>query len=99
MWNLSQRRALCCAFAAVIVASAGAAQAVPRRTLQAFASEQEISALFGRWAEEARSRRDAERRSAPATGMGQMFAAPAAKLAAAEAAADSITNVQHAGSR
>src|SRR5688572_26007213 len=78
------------------------AQAAPRKTLQAFASEQEISDLFKKWAEEHR-RRDAQRRSvaselSSSPGMGAMSAAQApASAKAAEAAADSITNVQHAG--
>jgi hypothetical protein len=78
------------------------AQAAPRKTLQAFASEQEISDLFKKWAEEHR-RRDAQRRSmasemASGPGMGAMSAAQAPAAAkAAEASADSITNVQHAG--
>ncbi len=91
------------ALAAIVFVTGSAALAAPRKTLQAFASEQEISDLFKRWAEEAKRKRG-ERRSAQAmqdtAGMGAMMsaapaAAPASKMA--EAAADSITNVQHAG--
>jgi hypothetical protein len=89
------------AVAAVILMAGNAAHAAPRKTLQAFASEQEISDLFKRWAEEAKRRRDGERRLAPAAqdaaGMGALMSAAPAKMAAAESAADSITNMQHAG--
>jgi hypothetical protein len=93
------RIAIASAFTAVLLVSTGA-HAAPNKTLTAFASEQEISDLFKRWAEEHR-RRDAQRRSlasemAGAPGMGAQSAAPASAKAA-EAAADSITNVQHAG--
>ena len=52
------RVAVASAFAAILLVTAGA-HAAPRKTLTAFASEQEISDLFKRWAEEAR-RRDGE---------------------------------------
>ncbi len=93
------RIAIASAFAAALLVTAGA-HAAPNKTLTAFASEKEISDLFKRWAEENR-RRDAQRRSVAAEmasgpGMGAMSAAPASAKSA-EAAADSITNVQHAG--
>ena len=93
------RVAVASAFAAILLVTTGA-HAAPRKTLTAFASEQEISDLFKLWAEEAR-KRDTARRSAQAlqdsAGMGALSsAAPAAKMAA-ESSADSITNVQHAG--
>jgi len=98
------RIAVASAFAAVLLVTAGA-HAAPGKTLTAFASEQEISDLFKRWAEEHRRRNEARQRShassdmAGAPGMGAvMSSAPApASAKAAEAAADSITNVQHAG--
>ena len=76
----------------------------PRKTLQAFASEQEISALFRKWSEE-RAKRMAEERSA-SDGRLMQRSAPgamarpetAARMASpASHAADSITNVQHEG--
>jgi uncharacterized secreted protein with C-terminal beta-propeller domain len=78
----------------------------PRKTLQAFSSEDEIAALFKKWADE-RQRRLAEQpalRSAPLPGA--MPSAPLAQYSAPKAlartesvaaAAESITNVQHAG--
>ena len=76
----------------------------PRKTLQAFASEQEISALFQKWSEE-RARRMAEERSRADSRAMRREAAPravqpeAAQILASPAAptAESITNVQHAG--
>jgi len=94
------RVAVATAVAAIIFVTGSAAQAAPGKTLQAFASEREISDLFKRWAEETR-RREGESRSmqgfqdSAAMGALSSAAQPAAK--AAEAAADSITNVQHAG--
>lgn len=79
----------------------------PKKTLTAFASEQELSDLFTRWREAHRIRMEAEckrRDEARALGgLAQSGPAPAtmaAKSVAAEASgasADSITNVQHAG--
>jgi hypothetical protein len=94
------RYTISAAIAAILLLTGCAAQATtPRKTLHAFASDQEISDLFRRWAEEARTR-DRARRSAQAlqdsAGMGALSSAAPAK-AAAEASADSITNVQHAG--
>ncbi|MCC7485576.1 MAG: beta-propeller domain-containing protein [Burkholderiales bacterium] len=91
------------AAAACIAITSAAAQAAPRGTLQAFAGEQEISDLFRRWAEE-RKRRESEERAprneAPpaAPAAGALLAQQSAGTAkAVEAAADSITSVQHAG--
>jgi hypothetical protein len=96
------RVAAAAAIAAVAFAIATAAHAAPHKTLQAFASEQEISDLFKRWAEEyrRRARENALRRDAsPAApaGVGAVMSAPAAKAAEQAAADESITNVQHAG--
>jgi hypothetical protein len=91
--------------AALVLLAGNPVNAAPRKTLQAFASEQEITDLFKRWAEEHQRRARAERRnldqahpSPPAPAMGALMAAPAAKPEAAAAKEqDSITNVQHAG--
>jgi hypothetical protein len=74
----------------------------PRKTLKAFASEEELAALFKGWAES--RKRDEGRRAQAYGGIGmQMQAAPSAApaMAAKEAlattaagAADSVTNVQ-----
>jgi len=69
----------------------------PKKTLTAFASEEELATLLKRWAEEAKRKREEQRARtlAPAAAP-----APQAALAAKEAAAgiaDSVTNVQHAG--
>jgi Beta propeller domain len=81
-------------------------QTTPRKTLTAFASEQELSDLLKRWAEELRRRGEDEalrRRLEPSSGVLSQAApaspAPASALAAKSAAAeaDSVTNVQHAG--
>src|SRR5688572_16513720 len=78
--------------AALIPLAAGASESpAPRKTLKPFASEQELAALFDRWAEEHKRSR-AERQM---LGAAKSQAAPAA--VAAEASADSVTNVQHAG--
>jgi hypothetical protein len=84
----------------------------PRATLTAFKSEQELSDLFKRWAEEHRKRMAEQERlrresrrlsSGPFGGLSEQSAmsassAPAAAPASADAkAADSVTNVQHAG--
>src|SRR5687767_6071789 len=91
------RLAVVSAFAAIFLAS-GCAAAAPRKTLQAFASDQEISELFKRWAEQHR-RAEGLRRSHPASpqelSAAGVMSAPAAKMA--DQAAESITNVQHAG--
>ena len=103
---MSKNRLLAAVFAALaataISAPAGAnASTAPRKTLTAFASEQELTDLFKRWADETRRREEARRRDIAAQGLMSQAApaspAAAAPKAAAEAVADSITNVQHAG--
>jgi Beta propeller domain len=96
----SMRVALAFAFAALMLGSAGV-HAAPKKTLKAFASEQEISDLFERWAQERRYSLKRKQESfsvaqdaAPSAGM--VAAMPSAP-AAAKMAAESITNVQHAG--
>jgi hypothetical protein len=102
MCKAIRSRLVSSAIAAVLLLSGCAAQAtLPRKTLQAFASDQEISDLFKRWAEAARQRGERRERALSTQGMGSMADAqisvqPMAK-AAAPAAAESITNVQHAG--
>ena len=102
------RSAVVTTVAAIVLLAGCASQpshAAPRKTLQAFASDREISDLFKRWAEDYQRRSRSEARSqAPASpsalsGMGSMSmsAAPAAKMADAASAGESITNVQHAG--
>ena len=99
------RRAAVVITTAAILAGCAAEPSVaaPKKTLTAFANDQEITALFKRWAEEQsrRSRAAVPSPSPSMQGMGSMAmmeAAPAAKMAAQPAAAaDSITNVQHAG--
>lgn len=90
-----------CLAAALSAAAASAAPAdtAPRKTLAAFASEQELAELFTRWAAEAHRRRDEQRMRAQAQGLAQAPAPAAAPAKAAEAAAkdESVTNVQHAG--
>jgi hypothetical protein len=78
--------------AALLPLAALASQSTaPRKTLKPFASEQALAALLDGWAEEYRQRQERWRAY---SGMAQ---APAAAALKAEAAADSITNVQHAG--
>jgi len=87
-------RFLVAALAATLSFSAFADSA-PRKTLRPFASEAELAALFKGWA--AQERRDGRRAQ---SALGAMQSAPAAAPAMAkmaEAAADSVTNVQHAG--
>src|SRR5690349_16851077 len=98
------RRAIVVAITTAAVLAGCAAEpsvAAPKKTLTAFANDQEITALFKRWAEEQSRRSRAAVPSPSMQGMGSMAmmeAAPAAKMAAQPAAAaDSITNVQHAG--
>ena len=92
-------------------AAAPADPTVARKTLAAFASEQELTGLFKHWADEAQRRREeqqrARREQAASGALGKQVppspaptAAPAAASVAKEAAAgkaDSVTNVQHAG--
>ncbi|MGZ8266211.1 MAG: beta-propeller domain-containing protein [Burkholderiales bacterium] len=82
-----------------------AGETAPRKTLRAFASDREITALFSKWAEEHKRREAAEPLRRFAEGIAgapvpapMAAAAPqaSAKSASAPAAADSITNVQHA---
>jgi len=100
------------ALLAALIASAGLSNGAtndstaPRKTLRAFASEDEIGALFKKWADE-RNRRIADgqlRRGFPIPGalpsppLAQFSASqPLTKSARAAPAAESITNVQHAG--
>ena len=60
------------ALAATTISATAAESTAPRKTLKAFASEQEISDLFKRWAEEAKRRRKVARRAgvADVAGMG-----------------------------
>ncbi len=84
------------ALAMTLPAAGWTSPIAPKKTLTAFASEEELAALLKRWAEEARRHRGERRADA----MLAAPAAPAAALAAKEAAAglaDSVTNVQHAG--
>jgi hypothetical protein len=94
------------ALAATTISAPAAANTstAPRKTLTAFASEQELADLFKRWAEEMRRREEQRRRDIAARGLmsesapaAPAAAAPTAKASAVEAMADSITNVQHAG--
>jgi hypothetical protein len=93
---------------ALMSASGCAGATAPQKTLQAFASDQALTDLFRRWAEEHRLRQAAERTKAGAErrmqAQSSFLAAsprPAAMAKAAEnavaGAADSVTNVQHAG--
>jgi hypothetical protein len=97
---MSKRFTLAVALAAIAMtlpATGWTNPTVPRKTLTAFASEDQLAALFKRWAEEARRRREEQRARALAQAPAS---APAPALAAKESAAgmaDSVTNVQHAG--
>jgi beta propeller domain-containing protein len=98
--KITLRLAVAAAFAVIVLAT-GSAAAAPKKTLQAFASDQEISDLFRRWAEEHKRRDVAQRSYAPGSpqalselGAAGVLSAPAAKMTDA---AESITNVQHAG--
>jgi hypothetical protein len=86
------------------------APTAPRKTLPAFASEQELADLFKGWAEEHRKRQEAQARSRRDSGPSGLVhkeiaaqapaAAPqalASAAGAAKSADESITNVQHAG--
>ena len=103
MNKLSVVRAAVASAAALILLAGNPAHAAPRKTLQAFASEQEITDLFKRWAELQRRDRAQRQQSADqvapaAPASGALMAAPAANAEAAPAREeDSITNVQHAG--
>ncbi|HEX2826756.1 MAG TPA: beta-propeller domain-containing protein [Burkholderiales bacterium] len=98
------RSAVIGALLAIASGCASAGAYAPRKTLKAFANEQEISQLFARWHEDyqrrmaERGRRDERRLAESAPQPAAPPATAAAKSAAAPAAeADSITNVQHAG--
>src|SRR5262245_29734953 len=106
MIQLSMLRMAVASAAAFVLLAGSPAHAAPRKTLQAFANEQEITDLFKRWAEDHRQRAHAERsmldQAVPATpgpaAGALMMAKPAPKAEAAPAKEqDSITNVQHAG--
>jgi len=76
--------------------------AAERKTLAAFASEDELKDLFARWQAEAKKRQEARRSEQAAMAKSSnmaapMAAAPAAAEAVAGAAADSVTNTQTAG--
>jgi hypothetical protein len=83
------------------------AASAPRKTLTAFANDDELSATLKRWSDEVKRQRDEKRRSAGAAINGMVAqdssaplpaSAPTAKMAqAAKEEADSVTNVQHAG--
>jgi hypothetical protein len=100
---MSRSLAVCVALAALVAASAEAAavSTAPRKTLAAFASEQELADLFRRWAEEAARRRDQQRALRLQSGTlaeAPASAAPAPAAQESVAAKDeSVTNVQHAG--
>jgi hypothetical protein len=86
------------AIAMALPATGWATPTAPKKTLTAFASEEELAAVLKRWAEEAKRRRD-ELRTRMSAQSPAAAAAPQA-LAAKEAAAsmaDSVTSVQHAG--
>ncbi len=97
---MSKAFALAVAVAAIALAVPAAGSpnpTAPKKTLAAFASEEELAAVLRRWAEEARHRR-AERRSDAQAMLAAPASAPA--LGAKEQAAsmaDAVTNVQHAG--
>jgi hypothetical protein len=90
------------AIIALLAMSSSAHATTPKKTLQAFASEQELADLLRRWSDAHRLKLERERRDAGQATMAEQSAAmsspavPAAKAADA-AAADAITNVQHAG--
>jgi hypothetical protein len=92
MNRLSILRLAVSSAAAFILLAGTPGNAAPRKTLQAFASEQEITDLFKRWAEENQRRARSERRSldqavssSPAPAMGALMSAPAAKAESAGA--------------
>jgi hypothetical protein len=85
-------RLLAVVFAVLLpLAAASADSTRPRKTLKPFASEQELKALLDAWAEEGRRRQEARRSYGASADSLAKSAAPAS------AAAESITNVQHAG--
>ena len=98
MFSRKIRRA---ALAAALIALSGCASAgthPPRKTLQAFASEHELAQLFAKWSDERRRRDSVAQRSAESAAPMMSKSAPApASAPAGVGAADSVTNVQHAG--
>jgi hypothetical protein len=82
-----------------------AASVAPKKTLTAFASERELTDYLKRLAEQVQRRRDEQKRmqlgqaQVPMLSKAESAAVPAAPAAEkdASAAADSVTNVQHAG--
>src|SRR6188508_2402360 len=83
-------------FAALLPLAAPAAESTaPRRTLKPFASEQELKALFDKWAEESRRRQDGRRAYGAAAD--SFASAPQSAVAKEAMSDDSVTNVQHAG--
>src|SRR6185503_2771781 len=78
------------------LAAAAAESTAPGKTLKPFANEQELKALFDKWAEESRRRQEGRRSYGAAND--SFASAPQAAAKVAEAmSADSVTNVQHAG--
>jgi hypothetical protein len=69
----------------------------PKKTLTAFANEDELAAVLKRWADEAGRRREARRRDLQAYSAPPASAAPLAAKEATAGTAESVTNVQHAG--
>jgi hypothetical protein len=88
-------RLLAVVFAAFLplAALAAADSTAPRKTLKPFASEQELKAMFDKWAEESRRRQEGRRSFGS---LGDLAKSPAAAVAETMSS-DSITNVQHAG--
>ena len=92
------------AAALALVAAIGCAPAsanpnsAPRKTLTAFANEQELRELLKRYADEIQRQREeqARRLAEPSAGLLNQ-AAPASLAAKASAESESVTNVQHAG--
>jgi len=78
----------------LLAAVAAHAGTTPKATLKPFASEAELQALLKAWGEQLERRRSAR---AEAYGMPSAPASASVTAKAAEAAADSVTNVQHAG--
>ncbi len=97
---MSKGFALAVAIAAIALglpATGWANPTTPRKTLTAFASEDELAAVLKRWSEEARRRRGERRTDVMAMQAAPASPAPAAAKEAAAGMADSVTNVQHAG--
>jgi hypothetical protein len=96
---------IACMTALAVSLTAWADSTSPRKTLKAFASEEELAELFKGWATEAQRRREEDRSRRLAQGKDAAQSAPPAPAAAAAAPAsamagalaESVTNVQHAG--